>query len=64
MKITATLRKNGKDVETVTLKYAGEVSHFEARLPAMPQGTYTLRVLVSNPKTVNFAMYENELNIR
>ena len=64
MKITATLRKNEKDVESVTMKYAGKVSHFEAALAAVPEGTYTLRVLVSNPKTVNFAMYESELNVR
>lgn len=43
------------------MKFSGEVSVFEATLPPVKSGTYTLRILASNPKTVNFAMYETEL---
>jgi len=64
MDITATLRQNGKDLQQVKMTYAGEVSHFSGELPGMTAGTYTLRVLVSNPKTVNFAMYETSLEVR
>jgi len=64
MKITATLRKNGTDVRTMKMTYAGEVSQFTADVPAPEAGTYTLRILVSNAKTVNFAMYETSLTVR
>ena len=43
------------------MKFSGKVSIFEAELPTPKPGTYTLRILASNPKTVNFAMYESEI---
>ena len=43
------------------MEFSGKVSVFDATLPAVKPGTYTLRILASNPKTVNFAMYESEL---
>lgn len=46
------------------MEYAGVVSTFEADLPAAAAGTYTVRVLASNPKSVNFAMYEHELVVK
>jgi hypothetical protein len=45
------------------MKYAGEVSTFTARLPPAGAGTYTLRIVASSPKTVNFAMYDHELTV-
>jgi len=46
------------------MTYAGEVSMFSAELPRAAAGRYTLRVIVSNPKTVNFAMYESQLDVK
>ena len=64
MEVTASVRKDGKELQKVKMTYAGEVSHFTADLPAVKPGKYTLRILASNTKTVNFAMYERELEVR
>jgi len=37
---------------------------FNAELPPAAEGRYTLRILVSNPKTVNFAMYESPVEVK
>ncbi len=46
------------------MKFAGTVSTFEAEIPAVDAGTYTLRIVAANPKTVNFSMHESELTVR
>lgn len=57
------VRREGELVSEHPMKYAGEVSHFEAELAALGPGNYTLRILASNPKIVNFAMYDHELAV-
>lgn len=48
----------------MTMEYAGVVSTFSANLPCAEKGVYTLRILASNTKSANFAMYESELVVK
>lgn len=57
------LFREGKRISETPMKFDGEVSHFGAELAALAPGNYTLRILASNPKIVNFAMYEHELEV-
>ena len=53
--------REGERVAEQPMTFAGEVSHFATELEALTPGTYSLRVLASNPKIVNFAMYDHAL---
>lgn len=48
---------------TSTLAYAGEPSRFAATLPEVPAGTYTLRVVATDAKTLNSGVVEQIVQI-
>jgi hypothetical protein len=62
--IAASLWRGAEKVAEVPVKYAGEVSMFEASFADVAPGTYRLRVLASDAVNENFGMATTEVVVR
>lgn len=62
--IAASLWRGVEKVAEVPMKYAGEVSMFEASFAGVAPGTYQLRVLASDAVNENFGMATTEVVVR
>lgn len=62
--ITAALFRDGKQVASAPLEYAGETSTFSGRLTMPEPGEYTLRVLAEQPARGNFGVATTDLVIK
>lgn len=61
--VQAALLSDGKPAARVSLAYAGETSLFAAMLPKVTAGTYTLRVVATDAKTLNSGVVEQIVQI-
>lgn len=62
--ISASLMRDGEQVEFVYLDYAGQTSTFTGEVPNPGAGTYTLRILAADPDQANFGMAEETVVVR
>jgi hypothetical protein len=62
--MTAYLLRDGAVVSEPPVRYAGEPSLFEAKLPDLPAGNYQLRVVAADAAAVNFGVATTELVVR
>lgn len=62
--VTARLLRDGSPVRELPLAYAGQTSTYEAEVPALEPGDYTVEVLASDPRAANFGRATSELLVR
>lgn len=62
--LTARLRQGDAVMGEVSLAYADEASTYQARLPRVPAGQYTLEIVAASPGSATFGMVRRTITVR
>jgi hypothetical protein len=62
--VTARILRGAAVVHEGVLSYAGQPSTYEATLPALTAGAYTVEIIASDPQAANFGRMTSDLTVR